>query len=95
MSAASSYLNVTQAVAATAFQLDCDKGCTKFLAGEGVAYTRLVDLSAPLFQWEHRRREERKRVLREELQRMHEAVEVLQEAARRREGGHHEVLADI
>ena len=82
---ASNYLNVTPYVAAVAFVLDAEAGCSKFLSGEGVVYTRTVNAKAPIFHREHRSREMRKKILREELKRIERAVEVLQDAAKKRD----------
>ena len=83
--AGSNYLNVTPYVASVSFILDSEAGCSKFLCGDGVVYSRTVNESAPIFLREHPNREQRKKILREELQRIKNAVAALQESARKRE----------
>ena len=49
-------------------------GCTTFVAGGGCIITRALDISAPLFYGEHKKRERRKDSLRRELRRVAEGL---------------------
>lgn len=62
-------LNVTLQVAASAFVLEAAGGCSRFEAGLGVVSSRRVDLSAALFQREHRCCSARKKILTTQLHR--------------------------
>jgi hypothetical protein len=76
-------LQVTAASAASAFVLNT--GCSKFLVGEGVVYTRVVDLKDQVFHLESNKREDRKAILRLELEALKASIDQLQAAAKIRE----------
>ena len=56
-------------------------GCTTFVAGDGCLLSRTVDTSANLFYGEHKKRNHRKEILRQELQRIAGSLAMLQSYA--------------
>jgi hypothetical protein len=70
-------------LSASCFLLDA--GCTRYAAGDGSVYTRVVDVDAKLFHLEARSRAARKRILREELASLQMAIEQLQQVSQQRQ----------
>ena len=59
-------------------------GCTNHTAGEGAIHTRTVDMNANIFSRESRFREQRKKILQLELQKLKDALLNFEEGARER-----------